>query len=175
MTNQQQDPQVNNFSLSFLFFVLGSLVLDFADISNEVKKRIEIDLFGDNLMELKGGEDKVELLMTDKLEPFHLFLQSQIVTTAKVGKETLGDGEIQIYIEGIHANQTIRTPLHFEKVKNYSFFPGQTIALRGNNPSSKLFRASAIRYVSISMFFVLFFFPHSNFLCAATFIATISN
>ena len=94
-------------------------------------------------------DQKVTLVCTEQLEPFHLFLQTPVISTGRIGKETVAqEDSSSLFIESTHAGIPVRTKLNVERLRAYSVFPGQVLAIKGANPTSKLFRLNAIRAVS---------------------------
>jgi hypothetical protein len=116
-------------------------------VFSKLRQRIERELVEENSIEANPDDDKVRLLCTDRLEPFHLFLQHPVICTARISKESeTAEGNL-LFLEGVHASQPVRSVLNTDRMGSFSIFPGQTVAVKGTNPTSKVFRAAAIRPV----------------------------
>ena len=101
-------------------------------------------------MKVDPYDQKVALLCTERLEPFHLFLQTPVVSTARIAKEKIAqDDSSRLFIESSHAGVPVRTEINVDRLVSFSTFPGQVVAVKGTNPTSKLFRLNAIRAVSV--------------------------
>ena len=112
---------------------------------SSVRDRIELELLEENAVQADPFDQRVTLVVTERLEPFHLFWQSPIISTARIGKEILDDQTLKLYLEGSHAGAPVRTEANADRLLSYSLFPGQVVAVKGTNPQSKLFRLNAIR------------------------------
>ena len=107
---------------------------------------MEEDLLADNATNADPYDQKVTLLVTERLEPFHLFWQSPVISTGRISKEMIAQEDTsRIFIEGEHANVPVRVELNVDRLLSYSLFPGQVCAIKGTNPTSKLFRLNGIR------------------------------
>lgn len=136
--------------------LLTMLKIDFESISDDIRERIEYELLAENKVNVDLYDQKVELLCTEKLEPFHLFLQTPIISTARIGKEKIAQDEsVKLFLESSHAGTPVRTEMNLDRLLSYSTFPGQVVSVKGSNPTSKLFRMNAIRSVSIHYKFFL--------------------
>lgn len=142
-------------------FIIDFLWLDFEDISDETRSRMEYELLAENTLKVDLYDQKVELLCTERLEPFHLFLQAPVISTARIGKEKITqDDSFKLFLESAHAGVPVRTEICLDRVLSYSTFPGQIVSVKGSNPTSKLFRMNALRAPSPLAAFPLSYSEH---------------
>ena len=153
MTIVNQLP-ANNSKYKYMFDYYMDRAARVEKITNNTRQRLELSILEENVIETNEKDISVKLAITEKFQPFHLFHQEKIITIGKVAKEVNKDGVASYYLDGIHADQPVRTMLHLDSLRHvYSLFPGQVIAMKGSNPTSKLFRPVGIR--SVCFFIIL--------------------
>ena len=145
----------NNNKYKYMMDLVNDRVNRIEQFNFPTKQRLEISILDDHTTEIKENDPQVKLLFDQgSFQPFHLFHQEKIVSMGKIGKEVSRDGVTSYYIQSKHADQPIRTMITLDTVRGpYSIFPGQIVAMKGTNPTSKLFRPVGIR--SVLLFFLL--------------------